>query len=79
MRVQFENNLDVGKEINPGEGLEKNCYLITRYLRAVFGKSKKAMLGPDISHRRTLVKSLVRNKRVREEIDNLSGLSLIHI
>ena len=30
------------------------------------------MLGPDISHRRTLVKSLVRNKRVREEIDNLS-------
>ena len=72
LRVQFENNLDVGKEINPGEGLEKNCYLITRYLRAVFGKSKKAMLGPDISHRRTLVKSLVRNKRVREEIDNLS-------
>ena len=26
------------------------------------------MLGPDISHRRTLVKSLVRNKYVREEV-----------
>ena len=30
------------------------------------------MLGPDISHRRTLVQSLVRNRHVRDEIKKLS-------
>ncbi len=47
---------------------EENSRLISRYLRALFRRSKQAAIGPDISHRRTLVKSLSKDKEVRKEI-----------
>ena len=73
LRIQFEKPLNIGEEIDKDNGIEKNALIINRYLRAVFRKSKQAMLGPDISHRRTLVRSLVKNKYVREEIRTLAG------
>ena len=51
---------------------EENSRLVSRYLRALFRKTKKASIGPDISHRRTLVKSLSRGREVRKEITNQS-------
>ena len=63
---------DIKQEVEQNNSTEKNALIISRYLRAVFRKSKQAMLGPDISHRRTLVKSLVRNKYVRNEIKTLA-------
>ena len=73
LRIQFEKSLNIKEEIDKDNGIEKNALIINRYLRAVFRKSKQAMLGPDISHRRTLVRSLVKNKYVREEIRTLAG------
>ena len=92
--IQFEKGLTIRDEVDLKNSDQKNSLILGRYLRAVFRKSKQAMLGPDISHRRTLVQSLVRNIHVREEINELSGgknsrkrqlskkaykLSLIHI
>ncbi len=48
--------------------VEESSRLVSRYLRALFRKTKKAAIGPDISHRRTLVRSLARDKVVRKEI-----------
>ena len=73
LTIQFERLFNIQQEIEQKNSIEKNALIISRYLRAVFRKSKQAMLGPDISHRRTLVKSLVRNKYVREEIKELSN------
>ena len=72
LQIQFEKGLDVKKEIDQKNSNRQNSLILSRYLRAVFRKSKQAMLGPDISHRRTLVQSLVRNAHVREEIKKLS-------
>ena len=50
-----------------------NAHLINRYIRALFRKNKKASIGPDISHRRTLVRSLSKDKEVRKEISARAG------
>ena len=70
--IQFERAFNLTEEIEQKNSNERNALIISRYLRAVFRKSKQAMLGPDISHRRTLVKSLVKNKYVRDEIIKLA-------
>ena len=72
LKLQFERTFYVKEEIEQKNSIEKNALILSRYLRAVFRKSKQAMLGPDISHRRTLVKSLVRNRYVREEVKKLA-------
>ena len=48
--------------------VEESSRLVSRYLRALFRKTQKAAIGPDISHRRTLVRSLARDRVVRKEI-----------
>jgi glycerol-3-phosphate O-acyltransferase len=72
IQIQFEKGLHVTDEIDLEKTNLQNSLILSRYLRAVFRKSKQAMLGPDISHRRTLVQSLVRNSHVRDEIKKLS-------
>ena len=57
------------EELNVREkAVDLNAHLINRYIRALFRKNKKAAIGPDVSHRRTLVKALSKDKEVREEI-----------
>ena len=57
------------EELNVREkAVDLNAHLINRYIRALFRKNKKAAIGPDVSHRRTLVKSLSKDKEVRKEI-----------
>ena len=48
---------------------EENSRLVNRYLRALFRKTKQAAIGPDISHRRTLVRSLSQDREVGKEIE----------
>ena len=70
--IQFHKPLRVKELIDYSNSNNKNSQLLSRYLRALFRRSKQAMLGPDISHRRTMVKTLVKNKHVREEINKQS-------
>ena len=71
--ITFHNPLQVDSLVELSNSNEKNTQLLSRYLRALFRKSKQAMLGPDISHRRTMVRSLVKNINVREEINKQSN------
>ncbi len=66
--IKFNKPLTLSELQDKERTTEESSRLISRYLRAIFRKTKKAAIGPDISHRRTLVRSLSRDKAVREEI-----------
>ena len=66
--IKFNRPLTLSELKDKERTVEESSRLVSRYLRAIFRKTKKAAIGPDISHRRTLVRSLSRDKVVREEI-----------
>ena len=66
--IKFNRPLTLSELKDKERTAEESSRLVSRYLRAIFRKTKKAAIGPDISHRRTLVRSLSRDKVVREEI-----------
>ena len=70
--IQFHKPLAIDELKDKGKNTKDNANLISRYLRALFRRSKQAKLGPDISHRRTLVYSLSQNTEVKKEIKRLS-------
>ena len=70
--IKFHKPLAIDELKDKGKNKKANASLITRYLRALFRRSKQAKLGPDISHRRTLVHSLSQNIEVKKEIEKLS-------
>ncbi len=70
--IKFQKPLQVEELIDRTNSNVKNSQLLSRYLRALFRRSKQAMIGPDISHRRTMVRSLVKNIHVRDEINKQS-------
>ena len=51
-----------------GEGLEKDLRRISRELRVHFKRVRTAAIGPDRSHRRTLVDQVVHSEAVRQAI-----------
>lgn len=70
--IKFHKPLAIDELKDKGKNAKDNARLISRYLRALFRRSKQAKLGPDISHRRTLVHSLSQNAEVKKEIEKLS-------
>jgi glycerol-3-phosphate O-acyltransferase len=70
--IKFHKPLAIDELKDKGKNTDDNARLISRYLRALFRRSKQAKLGPDISHRRTLVQSLSQNSEVKKEIERLS-------
>ena len=66
--IKFNRPLTLSELKDKERTIDDSSRLVSRYLRAIFRKTKKAAIGPDISHRRTLVRSLSRDKVVREEI-----------
>ena len=70
--IKFNQPFTISELKDKDRTAEENSRLVSRYLRALFRKTKKASIGPDISHRRTLVKSLSRDREVRKEITNQS-------
>ena len=73
--ITFHEPMQIADLYDPIKDLNQNALVINRYIRALFRKYKQASIGPDISHRRTLVKSLVRDKEVRNLINELSNES----
>ena len=71
--IKFNRPLTLSELKDKERTVEESSRLVSRYLRAIFRKTKKAAIGPDISHRRTLVRSLSRDKVVREEINTQSN------
>ncbi|WP_111497500.1 MULTISPECIES: glycerol-3-phosphate 1-O-acyltransferase PlsB [Marinobacter] len=67
--VQFNRPISIQHVINEfRDNEERATRKLARILRTHFRRVRQAVLGPDLSHRRTLVASLVRTPAVKEAI-----------
>lgn len=67
-RVQFSAPIHLRDLMQQNKGHERTVRMTQRLLRVHFRNLKTAVIGPDISHRRHLVKGLVHAPQVREAI-----------
>ncbi|UAW97698.1 glycerol-3-phosphate 1-O-acyltransferase PlsB [Halopseudomonas nanhaiensis] len=68
IRVRFGNPMSVRALVNEDLGHPRNVRKVNRLLRVHFRQQRGAVVGPDLSHRRTLLKGLLRAPLVREAI-----------
>ena len=55
-RVQFSAPIHLRELVEQGKGHERTLRMVNRILRVHFRNLKTAVIGPDLSHRRNLVK-----------------------
>ncbi|MCT8163589.1 glycerol-3-phosphate 1-O-acyltransferase PlsB [Pseudomonas putida] len=67
-RVQFSAPIHVRELVEHNKGHERTVRMAQRLMRVHFRNLKTAVIGPDISHRRHLVKGLVHAPLVRQAI-----------
>ena len=66
--VQFAAPIQLRELVEQGKGSERTLRMVHRILRVHFRNQKAAVIGPDVSHRRNLVKGLVHGPQVRQAI-----------
>ncbi|ARU89395.1 glycerol-3-phosphate 1-O-acyltransferase PlsB [Pseudomonas sp. M30-35] len=69
-RVQFSPPIHLRELVEQNKGHERTLRMVQRILRVHFRNQKTAAIGPDVSHRRNLVKGLVHGPQVRQAIDD---------
>jgi glycerol-3-phosphate O-acyltransferase len=67
-RVQFSTPIHLRELVEQDKGHERTLRMVQRILRVHFRNQKSAVIGPDVSHRRNLVKGLVHGPQVRQAI-----------
>ncbi|MGL4315833.1 MAG: glycerol-3-phosphate 1-O-acyltransferase PlsB [Pseudomonas sp.] len=67
-RVQFSAPIHLRELLAQDKGLERTQRMVQRILRVHFRNLKTTVIGPDVSHRRNLVKGLVHGPQVRQAI-----------
>jgi glycerol-3-phosphate O-acyltransferase len=67
-RVQFSTPIQLRELLNQDKGQERTQRMVHRLLRVHFRNQKAAVIGPDISHRRNLVKGLIHGPQVHQAI-----------
>ncbi|MFP3517330.1 glycerol-3-phosphate 1-O-acyltransferase PlsB [Pseudomonas sp. SIMBA_077] len=67
-RVQFSAPIHLRELVDLNKGHERTVRMAQRILRVHFRNLKISTIGPDLSHRRTLVKGLVNEPAVRQAI-----------
>lgn len=67
-RVQFSTPIQLDELVAQNKGHERTLRMAHRMLRVHFRNQKTAVIGPDVSHRRNLVKGLVHGPQVRQAI-----------
>lgn len=67
-RVQFSAPIQLSELVAQNKGHERTLRMAQRMLRVHFRNQKTAVIGPDLSHRRNLVKGLVHAPQVRQAI-----------
>lgn len=68
-RVQFSAPITLRELIDQKKDSERTLRMVQRILRVHFRHVKTTVIGPDLSHRRTLVRDLVQAPLVREAIN----------
>jgi len=66
--IQFSRPLSLQQIVEESNSEELARRKLARILRVHFRRMRQAVIGPDLSHRRTLVNSLVRSPAVRQAI-----------
>jgi glycerol-3-phosphate O-acyltransferase len=66
--VQFAAPIHLRELVDQDKGSERTLRMVHRILRVHFRNQKAAVIGPDLSHRRNLVKGLVHGPQVRQAI-----------
>ena len=67
-RVQFSAPVQLRELVEQSKGQERTLRMVQRVLRVHFRNLKTAVIGPDLSHRRTLVQGLIDEPQVRQAI-----------
>jgi glycerol-3-phosphate O-acyltransferase len=67
--VQFSTPVQLSELADEQPDRELQVRKLMRILRVHFNSQKQAILGPDLSHRRTLINSIMESDLVREAID----------
>jgi len=70
-RVQFSQPVRLRELVDQNKTEERTVRMVQRILRVHFRNLKTAVIGPDLSHRRTLVKGLIDEPQVRQAIDSM--------
>ena len=70
--VQFSPPINLRTLTGNEENREKHVRKLLRVLRVQFNNQKRAIIGPDLSHRRTLINTVIQSREVREAIENES-------
>ena len=68
-RVQFSAPIQLRELVEQSKTEERTLRMVQRVLRMHFRNLKTAVIGPDLSHRRTLVKGLIDEPQVRQAIE----------
>ena len=66
--VQFGQAVSLAEVVAAGEGEEKDLRRVSRMLRVHFKRVRTAAIGPDRSHRRTMVDRIVHADSVRQAV-----------
>ncbi|TWI58723.1 glycerol-3-phosphate acyltransferase [Pseudomonas duriflava] len=77
-RVLFSDPINLRQLVSQNKSEERTQRMVLRIVRVHFRNLKTAVIGPDLSHRRTLIKALLEAPTVREAIEReatRSGLS----
>ncbi|MBV4501289.1 glycerol-3-phosphate 1-O-acyltransferase PlsB [Pseudomonas shirazensis] len=67
-RVQFSAPIHLRELVEHNKGHARTVRMAQRLMRVHFRNLKSAVIGPDISHRRNLVKGLIHDQQVRQAI-----------
>ncbi|MBT8048427.1 MAG: glycerol-3-phosphate 1-O-acyltransferase PlsB [Xanthomonadales bacterium] len=66
--VQFSNPISLRELADEGRGAPRSLRKVSRILRVHFQRVRSAAIGPDLSHRRTVVEAVLRSPEVRAAI-----------
>lgn len=64
-RIQFSAPIHLRELVEQDKGRERTLRMVQRILRVHFRNQKSAVIGPDLSHRRNLVKGLIHDPQVK--------------
>ncbi len=68
--VQFGNSLSVAELAEEGLGPERTLRKVSRILRVHFQRKRAAAIGPDLSHRRTVVEKVLKSPAVVAAVED---------
>ena len=68
--LQFSQPILLNHELDNSNSVEDLAKKISRVLRVHFYRVKTSVVGPDLSHRRTVAKNILKRTKVKQEIEN---------